>query len=351
MTALKARDVKGFLENPDPNIVCALIYGPEQGLVHERATALAKTVAEDLNDPWRVTSLSDQEAADAAHLTDETAAQSFLGGRRVVRVRSANAGVGSAVQSLLKTAEAGTLDGAGLVVIEAGDLKKSAALRKACEASPRAVAVPCYAEGARDTIAAIREQCAEEGLRLADDAAILLASALAEDRSLLRQEVEKLILYKGTAATRGDASADISADDVVACIAEAPQEDSFAIASLTLSGLPKQLSAALHEAEAAGTSVISLLRLTQNRVTRLLPAASAMAQGEGQGAAIKKIKPPVFFKEQNDVERQLQKWPLGKLERAAAALYEAEAQCKVTGAPDRAIAENILLRLAMSAAR
>ena len=350
MTALKARDVKGFLANPDPAILCVLIYGPEQGLVHERATSLAKLIAEDLDDPWRVANLSDQDAADAARLTDEAAAQSFLGGRRVVRVRGASTGLSSAVTSLLKAAEAGTLDGAGLVIIEAGDLKKSSALRKVCEASPRAAAVPCYAEGARDSMAAIREQCAEEGLQLTDEAAMLLANALGEDRSLLRQEVEKLILYMGPASVR-TATADITAEDVIACLAEAPQEDSFAVASLTLSGQPRQLSAALNEAEAADTSVISLLRLTQNRVLRLLPAAVAMAQGEGQGAAMKKIKPPVFFKEQRDVEWQLQKWPLGKLERAAAALYEAEAQCKVTGAPDRAIAENILLRLAMSAAR
>ena len=202
MTALKARDVKGFLANPDPAILCVLIYGPEQGLVHERATSLAKLIAEDLDDPWRVANLSDQDAADPARLTDEAAAQSFLGGRRVVRVRGASTGLSSAVTSLLKAAEAGTLDGAGLVIIEAGDLKKSSALRKVCEASPRAAAVPCYAEGTRDSMAAIREQCAEEGLQLTDEAAMLLANALGEDRSLLRQEVEKLILYMGPASVQ-----------------------------------------------------------------------------------------------------------------------------------------------------
>ncbi|GGY45950.1 DNA polymerase III subunit delta [Parvularcula lutaonensis] len=351
MTALKGRDIAAFLSAPDAGIVCALIYGPEQGLVHERATELAKTVAEDLDDPWRVANLSDQDAADAAKLTDEAAAQSFLGGRRVIRVRSSSAGVASAVSALLKTAEAGSLNGAGLVIVEAGDLKKSAALRKACEGSRQAVAIPCYPEGVRDTKAAIRHQCAEEGLTLTEEAADLLTMALGEDRGILRQEVEKLILFMGPASVRGGAQVKVTAEDVQACLADAPQDDSFAVASLALSGRPKGLSLALAEAEAAGTNVIALLRLTQNRILRLMPAAQALAAGDGPGAAIKKIKPPVFFKEQAAVEEQLRKWPLGKLERAAAAIYEAEAQCKKTGAPAQAIAENILMRLAVSASR
>lgn len=134
MAALKGRDIERFLSAPDENVVCALIYGPEQGLVHERATRVAKAVAEDLTDPWRVANLSDHDAADAAKLTDEAAAQSFLGGRRVVRVRAAGTGAGQAVASLLKAADAGTLHAAALVVVEAGDLKKSSALAELSQA-------------------------------------------------------------------------------------------------------------------------------------------------------------------------------------------------------------------------
>lgn len=351
MTALKPSEVPAFLERPRDGIVCALIYGPEQGLVHERASVLARNVAGDLSDPWRVANLSDEDASDAATLTDEAAAQSFLGGRRVIRIRSTNARTAAAVSSLLKSAEAGGLPGAGLVVIEAGDLKKSSALRKACETSSAAVTVPCYPEGARDTMDAIRRQCADEGLSLTNEAVTLLSAALGEDRGLLRQEVEKLILYMGPRSVRGETPLEITADDVRACLSDAPQEDSFAIASLALSGNRKALSAALAEAEAAGVSVISLLRLAQMRVLRLMPAAAAMAGGEPAPAAIKRIKPPVFFSEQDAVKRQLEAWSLSRLERAATALYEAEGACKTTGAPDQAIAENVLMRLAIGASR
>lgn len=346
MTALKPREVEGFLDAPDDKVILALIYGPEQGLVRERAERLAKQVAEDLLDPWRVVSFTEQEAGEPGRLTDEAAAQSFLGGKRVIRVRGSGAGVASAVGSLLKASNAGTLHAAALVIVEAGDLKKSAGLRKAVEAAPDAAAIPCYPEGVRDTIKTLRRQFADEGLSLDDAAAELLAVTLGDDRGVMRQEAEKLILYVGPRAVRGEAPYTVTADDVAACLADAPQDDSFSVASLALSGQAKGLSHALAEAEAAGQSVIALLRLAQNRIMRLLPAAEAMAKGEGPGAAIKKIKPPVFFKEQAEVERQLQAWPLHRLERASAALYEAEAACKHTGAPQQAIAERVLLSLA-----
>ncbi|MEM7741772.1 MAG: DNA polymerase III subunit delta [Pseudomonadota bacterium] len=346
MTALKARDVDGFLRSPGGDIIVALIYGPEQGLVHERATRLAKQVAEDLADPWRSISLSEQEASDAARLTDEAAAQSFLGGRRVIRVRAAGAGVTGAVGSLLKAADAGTLPSAGLVVVEAGDLKKSSALRKACESSARAAAIGCYPEGERDMMGAIRQQLADEAITISDEAMTMLLATLGDDRGVLRQELEKLVLYCGPKAARDGEPYEVTMDDVARCLVGAPQEDSFSIASLALSGRPKGLSEALAAAQEAGMSVVSLLRMTQTRIQRLLPAAAAIAQGEAAGAAMKRMKPPVFFKEQEETLRQLKAWPLRRLEWAAEEVYRAEAACKRTGAPDQSIAERALLRLA-----
>lgn len=346
MTALKPRDIEAFLTDPGEHIICALVYGPEQGLVRERADRLTKQIVEDISDPWLLTSLSDQDGADPARLADEAAAQSFLGGRRVVQVRASGVGTGKAVDALLKAVDAGALSPAALVIVEAGDLKKSSALRKACEGSKHAVAIACYPEGARETREAIERQCADDNLRLSPEASSLLVAALSDDRGVLRQEVEKLILFKGPGTGE-----DITLGDVQACLADVPGDDSFAVASLALSGQRTALSTALAEAEAMGTSVISLLRLTQNRILRLMPAAQVMAAGEDVGSAMKRMRPPVFFKEQDSTAVQLRKWPLPKLERAAAAIYEAEQSCKKTGAPAQAIAERVLLRLAVEASR
>jgi DNA polymerase-3 subunit delta len=344
VTALKGAALTQFVKAPAPDVVCALVYGPEHGLVAERARMITLAVAEDLDDPWRSVTLSDQEAGDAARLTDEAAAISFTGGRRAVRVRSAVPALAAAVTSLLAAAEAGTLRGAGLVVIEAGDLKKTSALRKICEKSPAAAAIPCYPEAGRDTMAVIRRQLADEDLMIGDEALMLLTSSLGEERGILRREVEKLILYKGTRAQRQKAE-EASADDVRACLAEVASDDA-GTAMLAFSGRVGPLSAALFDAEELGTSPVSLLRQAQGRALRLLPAAKAMAGGERAEAAMKRMRPAPFWKEEGETKRQLERWPNAALESALESLYDAEAGTKVTGAPARLVAERVLLRIA-----
>ena len=54
---LPAARIAAFLQRPDPAIRAVLLYGPDTGLVRERADILARTVCPDLRDPFRVTDL------------------------------------------------------------------------------------------------------------------------------------------------------------------------------------------------------------------------------------------------------------------------------------------------------
>ena len=83
--------VAAFLRRPDPAIRAILLYGPDAGLVRERADVLARSVCADLADPFRIADLNGAVlAADPARLADEAAQLSLIGGRRVVRVRAAD---------------------------------------------------------------------------------------------------------------------------------------------------------------------------------------------------------------------------------------------------------------------
>ena len=82
---IEPRQVEAFLKKPDPKIRGVVIYGNDDGLVAERAMALAKTVCEDLKDPFRVVDIAgDALKNDPARLADEFGAMSLMGGRRVI---------------------------------------------------------------------------------------------------------------------------------------------------------------------------------------------------------------------------------------------------------------------------
>ena len=137
---IPASRIAAFLQRPDQGIRAILLYGPDEGLVRERAAAAARSVCPDLADPFRVAELSASVlAADPARLADEAAQLSLIGGRRVVRVRGAVDGLAKLFGEFLAATP-----GDALTVVEAGDLPSRSALRRAFEAPPTAAAIGCY---------------------------------------------------------------------------------------------------------------------------------------------------------------------------------------------------------------
>ena len=153
----------------------------------------SKRVVPDLTDPFNVADLSEAALlADPARLADEAAAISMMGGRRVVRVR----GAGNDLAELFESLSGRSAQGDALVVVEAGDLAKTArlaqAVRRADKTPPPFPAIPTRA---RDLADVVRDALRAEGLSIAPDALDDAVSRLGSDRGVTRREIEKLALY------------------------------------------------------------------------------------------------------------------------------------------------------------
>ena len=157
MTAVKAGEVEGLLRRgPDPRIAVILVYGPDTGLVAERARLLAERAVDDPSDPFALVKLDgDVLASDPGRLMDEAGTVGLFGGKRAVWVRSGSRNYAPAVDAVLKQEGGDTR-----IVVEAGDLAKTAPLRVVCERSPRALAIPCYPDDA-GTLADLIERTAK----------------------------------------------------------------------------------------------------------------------------------------------------------------------------------------------
>jgi DNA polymerase-3 subunit delta len=120
------------------DFIAALLFGPDQGLVRERAERLVTTIVPDLRDPFRIAEIDGAGLLeDPAWLDAEVSAISMTGGRRVVRVRAA----GNALARTFKSLLAGLRSDA-LVVAEAGDLARDSSLRELFEEASNAAAIP-----------------------------------------------------------------------------------------------------------------------------------------------------------------------------------------------------------------
>src|SRR5690349_19460332 len=82
--------VEAFLAAPGKEHVAALVYGPDAGLVRERAKRIASVLLGSNDDPFAFSEFTEASLlADSARLADELSAISLLGGKRVILVRDA----------------------------------------------------------------------------------------------------------------------------------------------------------------------------------------------------------------------------------------------------------------------
>jgi len=72
LVALRGKEIDAFLARPDPGRPIILLYGPDAGLVRERADALLASAVDDPNDPFSLVKLDgDELSAEPSRLVDE----------------------------------------------------------------------------------------------------------------------------------------------------------------------------------------------------------------------------------------------------------------------------------------
>lgn len=338
---LDRRRVEAFLAAPDPVVRACLVYGPDRGLIGERAARLTRAIVPEPADVFRIATLStDMLVADPSRLRDEAAQLSLMGGRRIIHVTDAGDTVGALFARYLADPPAGD----GFIVVEGGDLKPRSSLRRTFENAKNAAAIACYLDGPRELETLVREVARAHHLHLAPDALRYLVLSLGGDRALSRQELEKLALYVGdgsavsfddAAAVVGD-SADLSLDDAVLAAAE---------------GEPAACERALTRALAEGEAPIRILRAALRHFALLHRTAARCDRGATKDEALAGIRPPPFFKVKDSLTRQLRLWPAHRAASALSTLVEAERRAKSSGMPGETICRAALLRIAHGAMR
>lgn len=343
---IQPKEADRFCQSPPAAIRAVLLYGPDGGLVRERAATLIATVA-PLDDPFRLSELTAADLKeDPARLNDEAAALAFGGGRRVVRLRD----VGDA-QAKLFEAFLADPPGDALVVVEAGDLPPRG-LRKAFEAAKSGAAVACYRDEGDALRQVIQRQLGAAGLAAEPDALAWLLAHLGGDRRLTRLELEKLILYVGPGATaaEGRANRRITLEEAAAVVGDTAERTLDDLSHSVLDGNLPGLERDLARARGEGTQAVALLRAVARQVQRLHLLRGLMAEGASAADAVKRLRPPVFWKQAQPLARQAGAWDPARLAWALGRLLEAEIDCKRGGAPAQLLAERALTEIAARAA-
>lgn len=340
MVALRGKEIDAFLARPDPSRPIILLYGPDTGLVRERADALMASAVDDPNDPFSLVRMDgDELAAEPSRLVEEAMTVPLFGGRRAIRIRAGTRSFASGIDTL---AEMQPKD--CRIVIEAGELRPDAPLRKACEKAKSAVAIACYADTERDLARLIDDELRASNLRIAPDARAALTSLLGGDRQASRNEIRKVALY-------AHGQREVTLDDVVAIVTDASGLALDPIVDNAFAGRAADVETMFTKAMAAGTYPGLIIMSAQRHAALLHKARLSIEEGRSELDALESGFPRLHFSRKPLVETALRNTSAERMARVMAQLADAAFDMRKQSSLAEVIAQRALLAIAVNARR
>ena len=336
MTAIKAGAAESFVSRPDPRYKVVLFFGPDRGLVSERADKISQRIA--TRDGGAVNRI------DAARLNDEPDALSvelyspaLFEPVSVVRVSDDGGSLAGRLAPIIaEPPDTCTL------VIEAGDLKPGAALRKLAESADSAAAIGCYPDTAGSLMRLIDQTLEAAGVSASREVRAALQAHLGADRMVSHNEIDKLLTY--IHPRRALTLADIDAVCGDATTADATQAiDAAFEGKLDLCG--EETDRFFLRGVPGG----QLVRNTLGHVKALHNARLRFDAGSSPKSALSGSGARFHFKRHDTIERQLRLWTADRLRQMLAELGETERQCRNYPQLENVIAARQLGKIAMIA--
>jgi DNA polymerase-3 subunit delta len=331
MVAYKSSAVANFLKAPKPECRAVLVYGPDAGLVTERASTVAKIFAKRGQGQTEIVRLDDRDLGDdPARLEVELRTPPMFADQSVVRLMPGPRLDVPSLKALLAS------DFPNWLIIEAGNLRPDSALRKLFEAHKTAAALPCYGDE-RSLSSLIEAELTEAGLNIDPDTRDFLMTRLGADQALSRSEVVKLALY-----AQGESR--ISQDDVEAIVGDAAETALENFVYATSASDPSAALSELQRLAASGTDKQAALSALGRHFTQLHRVAAA-ASGAGIDQSLKSLRPRPHFKREDAFVAHCQRWGVSGLAQALPLIQDAVKRSRLSPDLEGAFAERLVLTL------
>jgi DNA polymerase-3 subunit delta len=340
MTAIKPSDVDSYVSRPDPSRPVVLVYGPDAGLVHERAQTLARAFVDDPSDSFSLIRIDgDDLSGNPFRLVEEVNTVPMFGGRRAIWVRAGGRNITPSVEAVIAAPSPDCR-----VVIEAGDLRKNAPLRSLCESAKNAAAIGCYSDGERDIERLIEDELKKAGLTIAPEARAALVPFLGGDRQASRNELQKLALY-----VHGRDR--VTIDDIMAVVADASAVALDNVVDAAFAGKPSEVETQYAKARGEGMHPGVIVSAALRHLSSLHRMRIAVEEGQSATGVVEGARPPIHFRRKPAIDTALRIWNTSRLLDAMSSLSDALLETRLKPHLADAIAQRSMMTLATAARR
>ncbi|MEM7633230.1 MAG: DNA polymerase III subunit delta [Pseudomonadota bacterium] len=336
MAVIKPQGFEASFSSSSSKYKGALLCGPNWELLNRLKNLAVRGFTEKHPD-GEVVRLSDTDlAADTGRLLEELQSISMFGADKLILVDAASSSIHKACIGAISVGWSDCL-----LLVTAGDLKKSSPLRKEFEASPDLAITICFDQSTGELLEFAASFMSGLGVTIDRDAIEFVVDAVGGNAALLQSELVKLASYAGD-----DGS--LSVADVTEIIAGNEAASLEGLIDAVFSGNPDAAVQAVMTLQQQGQQPASVLIALTNHCTLLVEMAAAMESGRRPDAVVKEWRPPIFFKRHNAITAQLRLCGLPQLLMVAERLRIANSQVRRNPLINWPLAERFIISAASS---
>ncbi len=319
-----------------------LIYGQDSGAVSSCFKKIESTILPNPDDPFLSAKLdSNSIDQEPTIIFDELSAISFGGGRRLVTIKNAEGK--DTAEAIITTLEQITpdIEKNSFLLITAGELPATSALRKFFEAGKNTATLAYYLDDERSLSGKASKLLRDKNIIAENGVSDLLAKLCQGDSMILVNEVEKLSLYLGDRKN-------LNVEDVILATGNSSETDLQDICNAVFAGNREEVYRAFLKGGETGVVPIAIIRSLQKYLEKIEYSYEQIRSGKSEELAVSSVRPPIFFKQVPVFKSHLRRIAAKNnyIKNAYHLLYSAESQIKESGAEPEMITERLLQKLA-----
>ena len=335
---LTNRDVLSFFESPPKGIMGVLIYGNDHMRVSDKRQQLLQSLlGSKADEEMRLTRISRETLKkEPEQAIDLCKAQGFFPGARALLIEDAN----ETITDIIVKAIDAWKDGDATIIVTAGSLKPSSALRKIFEQKKSTFSVPIYDNPM--TKFEVEKIITASGLKNVTPESFTQLAAIATELQPgdFKQSVDKLALYKLNDETP------VTYQDIMNCTPTSNEADIDEVLNVILAGKEFKISRILSRLSSQGTLPVTLI-ISATRHFKALFSIASNPGGVNAGATA--LRPPIYGPRKATLINQAQKWGPAKIKKALKILTATDLKLRSSNqrAPQMALIERLFIRIAM----
>ena len=200
-------------------------------------------------------------------------------------------------------------------------LKKGSKIRGFFENSKLCATAACYEDDDTQIQNLLKTRLYENGIKINYDTIQKLVMDKNLNRNDINEAIKKLSIIK--------TETNVIGDDILFDIFNATKTyDNFEIANIVISGNSKKLNKALHDIYNASGHHNEIIPAIRFKVKKLIEILDYSGDETDISKKINDFKPPIFWKEKNEITIQLKKWKKSELVNLLKEIYDVELKCK-----------------------